>query len=312
MRSAPRQARALGAFLREGVTGELAGETWVFYSDECDKARLVEISPTRDVRLIKIAAYRPERMLDSLTTLARGSGTSLLLFAGGSSGTELGTRLASRANGAVLTDALSIDVEPTRLLCRKNVYSNHLVGRFALSASPWCVTIDASWNDRRESTSPEHDILSEADETGGMSPAPLQDLELVDGPPTGDLANSRFLVVAGHGAGSRENVDRIAAAARQMGAAFGVSRPVAMNAWAPMDRLIGISGTRTAPEVCIVVGASGAPAFYWGIEQAAFIVALDPDEKAAIVRNADAAILDDGVEVIEKLAEIITSAHKNA
>jgi electron transfer flavoprotein alpha subunit len=93
-----------------------------------------------------------------------------------------------------------------------------------------------------------------------------------------------------------------------MGADFGVSRPVAMNAWAPMDRLIGVSGTRAAPELCIVVGASGAPALYWGIEKAAFIAAIDTDEHAPIVSNADVAILDDGVAVIEELAQIIAAA----
>jgi electron transfer flavoprotein alpha subunit len=90
-----------------------------------------------------------------------------------------------------------------------------------------------------------------------------------------------------------------------MGAVFGVTRPVAMNAWAPMDRLIGVSGVRTAPSLCIVVGASGAPAFYWGIEKATFIAALNRDDEAPIVRNADAAVIDDGVAVIEALAQLI-------
>ena len=96
-----------------------------------------------------------------------------------------------------------------------------------------------------------------------------------------------------------------------MGAAFGVSRPVAMNAWAPMDRLIGVSGTRAAPELCIVVGASGAPALYWGIEKAAFIVAVDLDEQAPIVGNADAAVIDDGVAVIEELAQIVAAEREH-
>ena len=59
--------------------------------------------------------------------------------------------------------------------------------------------------------------------------------------------------------------------------------------------------------MCIVVGASGAPAFHWGIEKAAFIVAINPDEQAPIVRNADAALLDDGVATIEALARIIAA-----
>ena len=159
--------------------------------------------------------------------------------------------------------------------------------------------------------------MSDTDETGAPhageadapAEAPFEDLELLAAPSAGDLAQSRFLVVAGYGAGSRAGVLRVAAAASRMGAGFGASRPVVMNAWAPMERLIGISGTRTAALLCIVVGASGAPALYWGIEKAAFIVAINPDEAAPIVAGSDAAVLDDGVAVVEELAEIVAARH---
>ena len=306
--TAPQQAQALGAFLSEGLSGDLAGETLVFYHDERDKTRLVELAPTCAVRLIKTTARQPERMVEILVRVARDQKSPLFLFAGGPAGTELATRLACRTSGAALTEALSLEVGAERLLCRKNVYSTHMVGRFELSGGPSCVTIDACWNDGRSPASLEHHVLSDADETGCPAETTFEDLELVDLPSTGDLAESRFLVVAGLGAGNRQGVERIAKAVRQMGAAFGVTRPVAMNAWAPMDRLIGVSGTRAAPELCIVAGASGAPAFYWGIEKAAFIVAIDPDEHAPIVGNADAAIIDDGLAVIEELAQIIAAA----
>ena len=303
-----RQARALNGFLRSGLSGDATGETLVFYQDERDRSRLVELAPTRAVRLIKTRARQPERMVEILARMASDDGARLFLFAGGSAGTELATRLAHRAGGTVLTDALSVEAGPDRLLCRKNVYSGHLVGRFELLACPSCVTIDASWDDGPVPTPHEHDVVSDSDETGGPDGAPFEDVELVDLPSSGDLAEGRFLVVAGYGAGNREGVERISKAARRMGAAFGVSRPVAMNAWAPMDRLLGVSGTRAAPDLCIVVGASGAPAFYWGIEKAAFIVALDTDEHAPIVRNADAVVIDDGVAIIEELAQIIAAA----
>jgi electron transfer flavoprotein alpha subunit len=80
-----------------------------------------------------------------------------------------------------------------------------------------------------------------------------------------------------------------------------------MNALAPMDRLIGVSGARAAPALCIVVGASGAPGLHWGIEKAGFIVAINPDRGAPITRNADAALLDDGVATIEELAQIVAA-----
>ena len=302
------QAQALGGFVREGMAGDLAGETLIFFHEERDKKRLVELAPTRDVRLVKTTARRPECMAEILAAAARDEGISLFLTAGGSAGTELVTRLACRTGGAVLTDLLSVEAASDRLLCRKNVYSNHLVGRFELTARPWCVSIDASWRDARSTPVLEHQILSDTDGSVGAESTPFEDLELVEPPSAGSLAESRFLVVAGVGAGDREHLKRIEAAALRMGAGFGVSRPVAMNAWAPMDRLVGVSGTRTAPDLCIVVGASGAPALYWGIEKAAFIVAINPDEQAPIAGNADAVVLDDGVEVIEALAEIIAKA----
>lgn len=330
--TAERQARALAGFLRDGLNdaeggGAFAGETLVCYADDHDRQRLVDLAPTRDVRLVKVAPRRPDQMVAALTARARDEEIALFLAAGGATGTELATRLACRAGGTVLTDALSIELREGRLHGRRDVYSNHLVGRFELTARPWCVTTDASWNDEPGGAALEHDILSDTDETSAPHPggsaeptgAPhageadtpaeafFEDLELLAAPSAGDLAQGRFLVVAGYGAGSRAGVLRIKEAASRMGAGFGASRPVVMNAWAPTERLIGVSGTRTAALLCIVVGASGAPALYWGIEKAAFIVAINPDEAAPIVAGSDAAVLDDGVAVIEELAEIIAA-----
>lgn len=310
IRAAARQARALGAFLRDGMTGHSAAETLVFYDDGCDVDGLVEQAPTRGVRLAKTAARRPDAIVEILSAVARDEGYGLFIFAGGYSGMELAARLAHRTGGAVATGVLSTMVGLERLTCRRRVYSNHMVGRFELAARPWCVSIDASWDDATAAARREHIVLSGTAVTGGTAEvdrSPFEDLELVEPPSAGDLEQSRFLVVAGAGAGSRDGVERIATAARRMGADFGVSRPVAMSAWAPMDRLIGVSGTRTAPELCVVVGASGAPALYWGIERAGFIAAIDLDERAPIVKSADVVILDDCVAVIEELAEIIAS-----
>ncbi len=242
-----------------------------------------------------------------LSAYAEGGQTGLFLFAGGPAGTELATRLACRSSGEVLTDVLSAETAPDRLSCRRSVYSGHLMGRFELSARPWCVTVDPSWADGDASEAIEHVVLSDTDESGGGGPEPFEDREPLEDPSAGDLADSSFVVVAGSGAGSRRGVERIAATAREMGATFGVTRPVAMNAWAPVDRLIGVSGARTAPALCIVAGASGAPAFYWGIEKAGLIVAVDTDEQAPIVREADLVLVDDAVAVLEELAAIVAA-----
>jgi electron transfer flavoprotein alpha subunit len=312
--TAAQQARALTGFLRDGAAGEMAGETVIFYRDDGDKERLVELAPTPAIRLIKTPARRPDLLLALLAAVARDGEISLFLFPASPASAEVAVRLACRSHGAALTDVLSIEAAPERLFCRKNVYSNHLVGRFELLGRPWCVTIDAVWDDSPSPPSPpklEHLIVSDTDEAGEVGEAPFEDVELVDQPSSDDLADGRFVIVAGRGAGTREGVQRIAEAARKMGAVLGVTRPVAMNAWAPMDRIVGVSGTRTAPDLCLVAGASGAAAFYWGIEKAAFIVAIDLDEQAAIIKNADMAIIADGIAIVEELAEIIVAKRES-
>jgi electron transfer flavoprotein alpha subunit len=180
------------------------------------------------------------------------------------------------------------------------------VGQFGLRARPWCVALDAGWLDADFELPDEHVVqAAEVLEETVPAPVPLGDVEVLDPPATSDLEAARFLVVAGRGAGSRAGVERIAAAAARMGAGFGVTRPVAMNAWAAPERQIGVSGVRTAPDVCVVAGASGAPAFLWGVERAGFIAAIDVDGRAAIAAEADAVVLDDAVAVLEALADIV-------
>jgi len=308
-----RRARALAGFLRDGLRiGKDAGAaaeavTLAFYADSGARDSLVELAPTRDVRLIRAPEFRPDLMSGALTAFEAGGGAELFVFPGGPLGAELAARLAVRSAGSALTDVQGAAAGPAGLVCRRAVYSNHLTGRFELRARPWCITLDAGWYDARIEPASEHSVRADVELSAEESSAAaaLRHVELLEPPETGDLEAAKFLIVAGRGAGSRGGVERIAAAAARMGAAFGVTRPVAMNAWAPAGRQIGVSGTRAAPVVCLVAGASGAPAFLWGVERAGFIAAVDTDEHAAIVHEADAAVVDDAVAVVEALADIV-------
>ena len=308
-----RRARALAGFLRDGLRiGKDAGAaaeavTLAFYADSGARDSLVELAPTRDVRLIRAPEFRPDLMSGALTAFEAGGGAELFVFPGGPLGAELAARLAVRSAGSALTDVQGAAAGPAGLVCRRAVYSNPLTGRFELRARPWCITLDAGWYDARIEPASEHSVRADVELSAEESSAAaaLRHVELLEPPETGDLEAAKFLIVAGRGAGSRGGVERIAAAAARMGAAFGVTRPVAMNAWAPAGRQIGVSGTRAAPVVCLVAGASGAPAFLWGVERAGFIAAVDTDEHAAIVHEADAAVVDDAVAVVEALADIV-------
>jgi len=341
---APQQARALASFLRAGEhsAGErsravrggvvhsaavhsaavhrggvqaetLEAETLVFAGLAADREEAATLAPTSAVRLVRVPAWRRDLQVGYLAEIHAAGGPDLFLFGPGRVGVELAGRLSRRTGGSVVSGVLDVDLQSDHLTARKAVYSGYLRARFALTGAPLCVSLDAAWIDataasgRGELDRPRifsEVVLGAAEAGAEVVPPVVSDVEMLAAASASDLVNADVLVVAGRGAGNRAGIERAAAAAQRMGAAFGVTRPVAMNGWAPMDRIVGVSGVRTAARACIVIGASGAPAFYWGIERAQLIVAVNLDDRAPIVSQADVAIIGDGVSVIEELARL--------
>lgn len=121
------------------------------------------------------------------------------------------------------------------------------------------------------------------------------------------LEESAVLVAGGRGIGGRTGMDSLRQLAEAMGGRLGVSRPAAMNAWAPMEELIGVSGSMVQPQICIAAGISGAAAFYAGIEKSKWITAVNKDAKAPIMKMADVAVETDYALFIEELERLIKS-----
>ncbi len=111
-------------------------------------------------------------------------------------------------------------------------------------------------------------------------------------------ANSKLTVL--HGATSA------AMLAEKLGAEVGYSRARVMNGGVDAEKVIGISGHLLAPEVCIVVGASGAAALMAGVRNSKFVVAINHDASAAVFSQADVGVVDDWKVVLEAL---VTNIH---
>ena len=65
--------------------------------------------------------------------------------------------------------------------------------------------------------------------------------------------------------------------AQRIGAAFGVSKPLVDNEWAPHDLQIGITGKKIAPKIYIAMGISGAIQHKLGVQDAELIIAVNKD-----------------------------------
>ena len=299
--SLPTRARQLYKFALDNLDGWEAEATVIIHAGRVERQWLTDNAFTRRVILIKIAGGHPETALKVLPEYCRD--VDLLLFPGDYFGDELAVRLACRLGGGSLVAAGGLKVEGGRILCEKKVYSQQLRASFEMAKSPACVSIARGGGEEPFSPDGVPDIL-EADHSQQkldfMVSSQFRKEEKAD-----DLAQARRLVVAGKGIGSREEVGRLEEFAEAIDARLGVSRPVAMNAWAPLNKLVGVSGAMTRPELCLTFGASGASALYAGIEKSKFIISINRDNKAPIIRQSDVAVIDDCVAVLEELRQLV-------
>jgi electron transfer flavoprotein alpha subunit len=125
------------------------------------------------------------------------------------------------------------------------------------------------------------------------------------------LEDARIIVAGGRGAGSPEGLDLVRQLAETMGAAFGVSLPVVDMGWATRDRQVGQTGTVVAPELYIACGISGQIQHRLGIARSRYIVAINNDPDAPIMRWADLAIVGDLHTLLPKLVDEVSQAVPN-
>lgn len=280
-------------------------ELWLFYPDMAPD-RFPEIhGPLSAIKLIHQAhPPLPETCLYLLEVLMDQIPVDLLLFSSEGLGGELATRLAYRLGGTSCVQVQELGGRSGRLEIVKPVYANHLRAKFGLTSPPYCLAVAKqpfcpAKITPKGSLTPEQIILD---------PPPCswvtQAVTIPDAPDTG-LADADRVLVVGQGAGSKETVESLHKIAEALGAELGASRPVVMNGWIDMNRLIGASGWVLSPKICIAAGVSGTAVFNMGIQSSEFIVAVNTDPHAPIFQIADVGIVGDLQTVLGELARVI-------
>lgn len=280
-----------------------AAATVIIYDDQVDDSLLAECALSEDAVLVKADGWMSEALIGVLQDIFEEFSPDLCLFPGTRDGNEAAARLSVRMNGSCLTSVHACTCADKKLLCRKQVYSGYLTGVFELRQKPWFVTVS-------------HEAESQALEAGrprrirkidvsGTADGRIVKHQRIREEEPDSLESAKRIIAAGRGAGSKEAVQEFADQAVLFGAEMGVTRCAAMNGWAPMNRILGASGIIARPEVCIVLGASGSPAFLAGIEKSTFIASVNRDPSAPIASCVDAAVVDDCIEVMKELTAIM-------
>ena len=105
---------------------------------------------------------------------------------------------------------------------------------------------------------------------------------------TVNLAAAKRVVGVGRGLASADNIPAAEKLAAALGAEIGCTRPVAEEEhWYSKDRYIGVSGVMIKPNFYLAIGISGQIQHMVGVNQTNVICAINKDENAPIIKQAD-------------------------
>lgn len=301
-RQAQEQLPGLGQFLRDQGFSPDDGSAIIFHDHPKEELSSLDALtckvPASCIQYVYSRQYIPEICLDFLSSYEPSS--DLYLFTGDTFGNELCTRLSVRLGGSSLTDAVSLISGSSSLTVKKKIYSGHVLGTFQMKKVPYFVSVDKnyagsiiSYNTCKEvsftntASSEDYDIR--------ISTVSSEDL----------FSDSPCVVIGGRGLSNSGNASKLSELAESVSIPVAGSRPCVMNAWLPMDRLTGVSGAVLQNNLAILLGISGAPAFYTGVEKCRHIISINTDPDAPIVNKSDLAICGDCMDIFSRFTSLV-------
>jgi electron transfer flavoprotein alpha subunit len=107
------------------------------------------------------------------------------------------------------------------------------------------------------------------------------------------IEDAAIVVCGGRGMGSKGKFKKLFDLAALMGAEVGATRPVVYAEWAPHEALVGQAGKNVKPKVLFSFGISGAIQHTAALANADFIIAVNKNPNATMMKLADVAIVAD-------------------
>ena len=229
-------------------------------------------------------------------------------------GRDLGPRIAARLATGLTADctALDIDEETKNLLMTRPAFGGNLMATIVCADHrPQMSTVRAGVFEKLTKDEAKKgeiikvkfelkdaDIRTKVEEVVKLAKEAM------------DISEAPVLVAGGRGIGSKENFKLLQELADSLNGTVAASRAAIDAGWIDKDYQVGQTGKTVRPTLYIACGISGAIQHLAGMQDSDYIIAINKDAGAAIMKSADIAIVGDYKTIVpELIAEI--KARKN-
>jgi len=251
-----------------------------------------------------LKSYSTERYLAIIEILAKQRDPEIILIGATDFGREFAPRLAKRLKTGLSADCVGLDITQDGLLLQiaPSFGGNMLAEIVTERHRPQMATV-------RPGTFKEipHDYKRKAlvERLPLMKNLPKPRVRLVEYERSVEkehtIENASVIVCGGRGMRNREKFKKLQELAKLLGGDVGATRPVVYSGWADHGALVGQAGKHIKPKILFSFGISGAIQHTAGLGEANFIIAINKNPQATMMKMSDVAIVGDASDVLNNL-----------
>jgi electron transfer flavoprotein alpha subunit len=251
-----------------------------------------------------LRSYSTERYLAIIEKLVKQRDPEVILIGATDFGREFAPRLAKRLQTGLSADCVGLSISEDGLLIQTapSFGGNMLAEIVTEQHRPQMATV-------RPGTFKEipHDYERKAmiERLPLMKGLPKPRVRLVEYERSVEkehtIENASVIVCGGRGMGNKEKFKKLQELAKLLGGDVGATRPVVYAGWADHGALVGQAGKHIKPKILFSFGISGAIQHTAGLGEADFIVAINKNPQATMLKMADVAIVGDASDVLNNL-----------
>ncbi|ODN29958.1 electron transfer flavoprotein subunit alpha/FixB family protein [Fervidobacterium thailandense] len=252
-----------------------------------------------------LEAYNVDLHTKALFEVIEHERPEILLLGATQLGRELAPRLAARLKTGLTADCTNLEIDPETklLLMTRPAFSGNLMATIVCpSHRPQMATVRPGVfpiptpNPQRHGEIVEFKVRISLEDTL----LKLEDV-ILKVKRDADISNAKIIVAGGRGIGSKDGFETLKELAELLGGTVAGSRAAVENGWIERDRQVGQTGKTVRPKLYIAVGISGAIQHLAGMQDSEFIVAINKDPDAPIMKIADLGIVGDWKQVVPRL-----------
>lgn len=253
-----------------------------------------------------LVVYQVELYTAAVAQLVHEKRPEILLLPASPLGNDLAPRLAQRLETGLISHCvqLSLDMAERQLLgtfARLGGEYFHTIG--CPTARPQMATLEPgyfrrAWRDEYRQGDVEP---FQPDLTGSEAKLTWVDMNCTPEERPQTIQEAPVIIAAGRGMRNAEGFALVEELARKLGGQAAGSRGALDEGWIELEQQVGMTGQTVRPDLYVACGISGAIQHILGMDEAGFVVAINRDAEAPIMKAAHVGLVGDAQEIVAAL-----------